>query len=135
MTAPIAGTFDIALVTDWHVGTGAGRPGELDRLVARDADDLPYIPAKTLIGVWRDGCERIAFGLDDGKYGPWCDWLDEIFGDEPNRARPAWRKPPRSLPRCPCGWRGCTSLCAMACGRYRRAMKKRGPGANGCVRD
>jgi CRISPR-associated protein Csx10 len=88
MTAPIAGTLDIALVSDWHVGTGAGRPGELDRLVARDADDLPYIPAKTLIGMWRDGCERIAFGLDNGAHGPWCDWLDEIFGDEPNRRAP-----------------------------------------------
>ena len=30
----------------------------------RDADGLPFVPAKTLRGIWRDACERVAYGLD-----------------------------------------------------------------------
>lgn len=88
MTAQAKTALRITMLGDWHVGTGAGRPGELDRLVARDIDGLPYIQAKTLIGMWRDGCERIAWGLDNSKPGGWTGWVDEIFGDEPTRRDP-----------------------------------------------
>ncbi len=88
-------SFDILLemTSDWHVGTGAGRPGSVDRLVTRDADGLPYVPAKTLTGIWRDAAERLAFGLDGGKLGPWSAWVDHLFGSQPTRdgADPALR--------------------------------------------
>jgi CRISPR-associated protein Csx10 len=75
------------MLTDWHIGSGAGRPGDVDRLVTRDTDDLPYVPAKTLTGIWRDGCERLAFGLDEGKPdGPWARLVDLVFGVQPTRA-------------------------------------------------
>ncbi len=75
-------TFD----TDWHIGCGAGRPGDLDRLVDRDADGLPYLPAKTLTGVWRDACETVARGLDGGRDGgDWSTWVTWLFGSEPSR--------------------------------------------------
>ena len=57
----------LEMTSDWHVGSGAGRPGSQTRLVARDADELPYVPAKTLTGLWRDALERLAFGLDEGQ--------------------------------------------------------------------
>lgn len=41
----------LKLTSDWHIGLGAGRPGEVDRLVQRDHDGLPFIPAKTLTGI------------------------------------------------------------------------------------
>jgi len=69
--------------SDWHVGTGTGRPGSVDRLVVRDDDGLPYVPAKTLRGIWRDACERLARGLDDGKVGDWSRLVDTIFGSQP----------------------------------------------------
>ena len=53
-------TLKISMESDWHVGAGAGR-GEIDRVVQRDTDDLPYIPAKTLTGILRDGCEQVAW--------------------------------------------------------------------------
>ena len=82
--------FDITLTfeTDWHVGLGAGRPGSLDRLVTRDADDLPYVPAKTLRGIWRDACERLAFALDGGSdEGAWSRRVAATFGDQPAQRR------------------------------------------------
>ncbi|NMF84118.1 hypothetical protein E1H13_12320 [Nodosilinea sp. P-1105] len=69
--------------SDWHVGAGAGR-GEIDRVVQRDTDDLPYIPAKTLTGILRDGCEQVALAIDGGdSRGTWHQWVNLLFGDQP----------------------------------------------------
>lgn len=74
----------IRFESDWHVGEGAGQPKFIDRLVRRDPHDrLPYVPAKSWGGIWRDGCERIARGLDEGKGRAWRDLVDRIFGDQP----------------------------------------------------
>jgi CRISPR-associated protein Csx10 len=82
--------------SDWHVGVGAGRPGDIDRLVARDADDLPYVPAKTLTGIWRDAVEKLAFALDEGKDGgKWAKWVDVIFGSQPALSAGIQTLPPR----------------------------------------
>ncbi len=77
-------TTQITMLSDWHIGTGAGRPGDIDRLVQRDQDGLPYIPAKTLTGIWRDACEVVAWGLDNGgELGAWGQWVKYLFGDQP----------------------------------------------------
>ncbi|WP_406350944.1 RAMP superfamily CRISPR-associated protein [Streptomyces sp. NBC_01635] len=76
-------TVTVTMLGDWHVGTGAGRHGLVDRSVQRDADGLPYIPAKTLAGVWRDGCEAAAHALDGGTPGPWHAWVEYLFGSQP----------------------------------------------------
>lgn len=82
---PLPEPFRIRLTmeSDWHVGSGMGRPGNVDRLVARDADDLPFVPAKTLHGIWRDACEFLCRGLDDGKIGVWSRLVDRLFGSQP----------------------------------------------------
>jgi CRISPR-associated protein Csx10 len=84
--APLNTSFEVILKmrSDWHVGSGSGRPGAIDRLVRRDPEDLPYVPAKTLTGIWRDACERVALGLDNGEEaGVWHQWVARIFGDQP----------------------------------------------------
>lgn len=73
----------VDMLGDWHVGTGTGRHAFVDRLVQRDASGLPYVPAKTLSGVWRDGCETVVHALDGGKPGPWHGWLEFVFGSQP----------------------------------------------------
>ena len=83
MTNPGTFTTQITMYSDWHIGTGAGRPGDVDRLVQRDQDGLPYIPAKTLTGIWRDACETVAWGLDNGEPGLWGAWVTYLFGDQP----------------------------------------------------
>ena len=78
----VTGTLKITMLSDWHIGSGTGRPGNIDRLVQRDADNLPYIPAKSLTGVWRDGCELVAQGLDSGSSGVWQQWVNWLFGEQ-----------------------------------------------------
>lgn len=77
-------TIQIQMTSDWHVGSGTGR-GEIDSEVQRDVDDLPYIPAKSLTGILRDGCEQIALALDNGdERGKWHNWINFLLGDQPN---------------------------------------------------
>jgi CRISPR-associated protein Csx10 len=73
----------VTMLGDWHVGSGTGRPGNIDRLIQRDECDLPYIPAKTLTGILRDGCELVAMGLDGGTRGGWFNYLEYLFGSQP----------------------------------------------------
>jgi len=78
-------TLRFLMESDWHVGTGSGRGPAIDRAVARDEDGLVYIPAKTVTGMWRDACERLAHGLDGGDPpGGWAGLVDEIFGSQPS---------------------------------------------------
>ncbi|MCF8490814.1 MAG: hypothetical protein K9H18_16730, partial [Rhodospirillum sp.] len=93
-------TLTLAFESDWHVGSGTGIPGHTDRRVVRDHRDLPHVPAKTLTGVLRDGCELAARALDDGKArGPWHDLLLLLFGDQPalSTARAPARPRPATL--------------------------------------
>ena len=80
-------SFNVRLTmeSDWHVGSGLGRPGSIDKLVCRDSDGLPFVPAKTLHGVWRDACEKLCIALDDGNnQGKWSQLVDIIFGSQPS---------------------------------------------------
>lgn len=78
----------LRMLSDWHIGTGGGVHGHLDRRVQRDQDGLPYVPAKTLAGVWRDACEVAAHALDSGPAGVWHDWVDDLFGTQHHTTGP-----------------------------------------------
>lgn len=78
------GKITYEMLSDWHIGTGAGIPGSVDALVARDADGFPCLPAKTVVGIWRDALETLTFGLDNGNEKNWQKWVDVIFGSQPN---------------------------------------------------
>lgn len=95
----LGATFPVSVrfLSDWHVGTGEGRVGVVDALVRRDRDGLPFVPAKTLLGVWRDACETVVATLDSqpsdprppdppaaGQPGPWTAWVDWLFGSQPS---------------------------------------------------
>jgi CRISPR-associated protein Csx10 len=73
-------TFD----SDWHIGSGAGIPGSVDRTVLRGADGFPYIPAKTLTGILRDSAEFVASVRDVAESGKWKTVLSSLFGDQIN---------------------------------------------------
>jgi CRISPR-associated protein Csx10 len=72
-------TLTVEFLSDWHVGAGRGRAGDIDRTVLRDVDGLPYVPAKTLTGVLRDRCEAVAAALG----GDWPHAVAELFGSQP----------------------------------------------------
>lgn len=84
ITLPEQFKVRLTMLSDWHVGSGTGRPGHIDRLILRDADGLPFVPAKTLHGMWRDACELLCRGLDDGQIGKWSRLVDHIFGSQPS---------------------------------------------------
>ena len=78
--------FEVSILmeSDWHIGSGGGIPGNIDSLVQTDADLIPgSISAKTLTGVWRDACEAVALGLDNGEEGVWSQYVVYLFGDQP----------------------------------------------------
>jgi CRISPR-associated protein Csx10 len=74
----------ITFLSDWHIGEGAGRSGQIDRTIQRHPQDgLPYVPAKTLTGILRDACEKVARGLDEGRPGgDWDQFVKFLFGGE-----------------------------------------------------
>ena len=86
-TLPRAFTVRVHMLSDWIVGTGEGRVGEVDATVRRDSDGLPFVPAKTLTGIWRDACEQVAgwLGGADDDQNPWQLWVDWVFGSQPDR--------------------------------------------------
>jgi CRISPR-associated protein Csx10 len=86
----------VTFESDWHVGTGAGKSGDTDRLIARErvriGDDyffeVPVLPAKTITGVLRDAAEMLAFGLDSGESdGRWAGAVTRIFGGSTGEGR------------------------------------------------
>lgn len=90
-------TLTLTFDRDWHLGTGQGIPGLKDKLVSRDADDLPQVPAKSLFGIWRDAAQRLAWALDEGQPGRWHGWVAALFGEELGGGAPGRPLRPASL--------------------------------------
>jgi len=111
----------VTLQSDWHVGRGTGRPGHVDRLIARDADGLPFIPAKTLKGMWRDACERLCWGLDDGRAGAWSLVVDRLFGSQPALA--ARNGPAGGAPQTPARESPIESALTVRAARFGRPLR------------
>lgn len=89
--------YRVSFTSDWHVGTGSGRSGDVDRLVARESDGFPFVPAKTLTGLWRDASERLAWALDSGVVGPWARFVEELWGSQPSLSAPRGFAPRAAL--------------------------------------
>ena len=79
----LAFTLTVTMELDWHIGSGQGRHRSIDRLIDRDHEDLPFLPAPTLRGIWRDAAQTLACGLDGPDNVSWARLVDEIFGSEP----------------------------------------------------
>ncbi|MEO3807198.1 RAMP superfamily CRISPR-associated protein [Nonomuraea sp. B1E8] len=82
----------LRMLSDWHIGTGTAARGRAARLVQRDVDGLPYVPAKTLVGVWRDACEVAARALGDS----WSPWVEYLFGSQRAHYESEDSKPPHA---------------------------------------
>jgi len=53
--------YKIEFHSPWHCGAGLSAGADLDALVVKDKDRLPYIPGKTLKGLIRQAVEEYAF--------------------------------------------------------------------------
>ena len=74
--------ISVRFLSDWHVGTGAGIPGSVDRQVVLDEDGLPFVPAKTLFGMLRDSAETVAVALQNSTGVKWTEVVIGLFGGQ-----------------------------------------------------
>ena len=89
-------TLTITTLSDWHIGSGQGRHRSVDRLVDRDHNGLPYMPAATVRGILRDSAELLARGLDEDKGSTWTDLVVQLLGSQPSQDGPGTETPPRA---------------------------------------
>jgi CRISPR/Cas system CSM-associated protein Csm3 (group 7 of RAMP superfamily) len=70
--------YVISFYTDWHCGSGLSSGADVDLLVIKDKNKLPFIPGKTVKGLVREAVEEIhsfaGLSLD----------LKKVFGIEEN---------------------------------------------------
>jgi len=67
--------YKIEFLSDWHIGSGLDAGADADNIVLKDANNLPYIPGKTLKGLLKDALNEIA---SVGKVKK--DMIDSLFG-------------------------------------------------------
>jgi CRISPR/Cas system CSM-associated protein Csm3 (group 7 of RAMP superfamily) len=70
--------YQIEFFTDWHCGSGLSSGADLDLLVIKDNDRLPFVPGKTMKGLIREAVEEIN-GFSKSEID-----LTELFGVESN---------------------------------------------------
>lgn len=51
--------YKVEFFTDWHCGSGLAAGADVDALVVKDPQGLPYIPGKTVKGLLREAAEDI----------------------------------------------------------------------------
>lgn len=61
-------TYQIEMFAPWHCGSGLSAGADVDALVVKDKDGLPFIPGKTLKGLVREAVEDYCtFSQQDAK--------------------------------------------------------------------
>jgi CRISPR/Cas system CSM-associated protein Csm3 (group 7 of RAMP superfamily) len=63
--------YKIEFFSNWHCGSGLAAGADVDALVVKDADGLPYVPGKTIKGLLREAAEEL-----NGT----CSLFNKIFG-------------------------------------------------------
>lgn len=63
--------YEIIFHTDWHCGSGLAAGADVDALVIKDKDGLPFIPGKTMKGLLKEASEEMGYfpELIDWAYG------------------------------------------------------------------
>ena len=46
--------YKITFFSEWHCGSGLSAGADVDALVIKDSNNLPYVPGKTIKGLFRD---------------------------------------------------------------------------------
>jgi len=71
-------TYKIQFFSDWHCGSGLSSGTDLNALVIRDKNGLPFIPGKTIKGLLREALEDInKYSKADSS-----NWIIELLGKE-----------------------------------------------------
>ena len=73
--------YSIKFHTDWHCGSGLAAGADVDALVVKDKDGLPFVPGKTLKGLVREAIEEME--LIDGRFNE--NLFIQAFGNSEDR--------------------------------------------------
>ena len=68
--------YSIYILSDWHIGSGLGSGAESDANVLKDSDNLPYIPGKTIKGLFKASLLELPSSIVD------INNVNRIFGYE-----------------------------------------------------
>lgn len=72
--------YKIDFFSSWHCGSGLSAGADVDALVVRDRDGLPYVPGKTVKGLVREAVEDfLAFRKEDIRI------VADLFGNAEDR--------------------------------------------------
>ena len=67
--------YEIEFFSNWHCGSGLAAGADVDALVIKDKQGMPYIPGRTMKGLLRDAASNLHDNdIDKGKV------IDAIFG-------------------------------------------------------
>lgn len=68
--------YRVKMYSYWHIGSGDGGGVYADQICLKDAQGFPYIPGKTMKGLFRDVAESMA------QYSVWLDedFITDVFG-------------------------------------------------------
>lgn len=73
--------YNIEFFSNWHCGSGLAAGADVDSLVVKTPDGLPYVPGRTLKGLLRDAaCELNGCGTDEASVSAGADKIAEVFG-------------------------------------------------------
>lgn len=53
--------YTLKFYSEWHCGSGLAAGADLDALVVKDKNKLPYVPGKTIKGLIREAVENVLF--------------------------------------------------------------------------
>ncbi|WCL81797.1 RAMP superfamily CRISPR-associated protein [Saprospira sp. CCB-QB6] len=75
--------YQIEFFSDWHIGSGLSIAGDVNAAVLKDDNDLPYIPGKTLKGMFRDAAEQLVELKEENsaEHAAWQFFIKEVFGE------------------------------------------------------
>ena len=73
--------YKIAFFSDWHCGSGLSAGVDLDLLVIKDKNHLPFIPGKTIKGLVREAVEEINSFMD-AEHSFSSEKINTVFGEE-----------------------------------------------------
>lgn len=68
--------YTIQFFSGWHCGSGLSAGADVDTLVVKDDDDLPFVPGKTIKGLLREAVEDYAALTQEVS----AERIDAVFG-------------------------------------------------------
>lgn len=67
--------YQVCFFSNWHCGSGQAAGADVDELVIKDRDGLPFIPGRTIKGLLSDACDELCQYADLSK-----DSKNDVFG-------------------------------------------------------